>query len=96
MFLCAMARGVRYGWFDIEQTNIVVSCVRRAWKDLAKYVIDRQGNLHGVCKGSGWSYDRSYYASLWWNFNDTHGTGIVMLAGTEYDKIEKYPDGIEK
>lgn len=61
-----------------------------------EYAVDRQGNLYGVCRGSGWSYDRTYYASLWWIFNDPHGTGIVILAGTEYDKIEKYIDEMEK
>ena len=52
--------------------------------------IDRKGNLYGVCQGSGWSYEREYYRALEWNFNDTHGIGIVMLAGVETDRLKHY------
>lgn len=53
----------------------------------ASQAIDRDGNLYGVCRGSGFSFSRAYYRTLMWNFNDTHGIGIVMLAGVEYLKL---------
>ena len=55
----------------------------RAWQGLTNQAVDRQGNLYGVCRGSGFSFSRAYYRTLSWNFNDTHGVGIVMLAGVE-------------
>jgi hypothetical protein len=37
-----------------------------------------------VCKGSSWSTSHAYYKhDLSWNLNDTHGIGIVLLAGVE-------------
>ena len=36
----------------------------------------------------GYSFSREYYAyELGWNFNDTHGTGIVLLAGIERQSV---------
>ena len=89
MFLCAFCRGVRCGWLDPGLERACRESARRAWRGLAEEAVDRRGDLYGVCQGSGWSYDRAYYAALWWNFNDAHGTGIVMLAGTEYLRMEE-------
>ena len=89
MFLCAFCRGVRCGWLDPGLEQACRESARRAWRGLAEEAVDRRGDLYGVCQGSGWSYDRAYYAALWWNFNDAHGTGIVMLAGTEYLRMEE-------
>ena len=52
--------------------------------------IDRDGNLYGVCRGSGFTYSRAYYHGLSWNFNDTHGVGIVILAGVETLRLRQY------
>ena len=65
-----------------HQTRIIES-LKRAWKGLTETVIDRHGNLYGVCQGSGFSFSRAYYRTLSWKYNDTHGIGIVMLAGCE-------------
>jgi len=46
-------------------------------------VINRKGDLYGVCQGSGCSFSRSYYQQLGWRFNDPHGIGIAILAGVE-------------
>ncbi len=83
MFICAFCRGLRMGLYP-ENTRVTVeNAVRRAWRGLTETVIDRRGNLYGVCRGSGFSFSRAYYRTLMWNFNDTHGIGIVMLAGVE-------------
>ena len=82
-----------HGWWALHFTpNVAVldevrSAVERAWKGLCEQAIDRDGNLYGVCRGSGFSFSRAYYRTLMWNFNDTHGIGIVMLAGVEYLKL---------
>lgn len=46
--------------------------------------IDKDGNVYGVCRGSGYSFNKYYYKDeLTWRLNDTHGIGIVLLAGIE-------------
>ena len=50
-------------------------------------IIDRGGNIYGICRGSSFSFSRHYYRGLSWNYNDTHGTGIIMLAGVELVKM---------
>ena len=50
---------------------------------------DENGNWY-VCRGSGYSFSKEYYANdLGWNVNDTHGTGIVMLAAIEVEKMKE-------
>ena len=91
MFLYAFARGVRYGW--LEPAGYRQAAVK-AWEGLCSQVIDRDGNLYGVCRGSGYSFSKVYYAEeLPWNYNDTHGTGIVMLAGIELQKMLEAENG---
>ena len=83
MMICAFARGTRNRWFDEDTAHRAMAAARKAWKGLTKLAIDREGNLYGVCQGSGFSFSRTYYRALSWRFNDTHGIGIVMLAGVE-------------
>ena len=83
MMICAFCRGLRLGLYPETDRSRIAGAVRKAWKGLAETAIDRHGNLFGVCRGSGFSFSRAYYRALSWRFNDTHGIGIVMLAGTE-------------
>ena len=89
MFICAFVRGRRNGWLTGKLGADAFEAARKAWKGLMEMAIDGQGNLYGVCRGSGFSFSRAYYRSLSWNFNDTHGIGIVMLAGTELMQAEQ-------
>ena len=85
MFLYAFARGIRYGWLAAGEYR---EAAVRAWDGLCSQAIDREGNIYGVCRGSGYSFSKVYYAEeLPWNYNDTHGTGIVLLAGIELQKL---------
>lgn len=83
MMICAFARGNRHGWYDAATAQRALAAARKAWQGLTELAIDREGNLYGVCQGSGFSFSRAYYRALSWRFNDTHGIGIVMLAGVE-------------
>ncbi len=86
MFAYAFARGVQYGWF--EKPEPYVRAVFRAWEALNRTSIDRWGNIHGVCRGSEFSFTSDYYKrDLLWNLNDTHGIGIVLLAGVEVKRL---------
>ena len=82
MFVYAFSRGIRYGW--LEDPEIYISSVFKGWEGLIKTAIDARGNLYGVCSGSRFSFSADYYKNeLLWNLNDTHGIGIVILAGLE-------------
>lgn len=88
MFIYGFARGVRYGW--LETPEVYADASVKGWEALCKKAIDWKGNIYGVCRGSGYSFSKEYYAKdLGWNFNDNHGTGIVMLAGIEVEKMMK-------
>ena len=89
MMICSFCRGLRMGLYPEAERGRIMAAVRKAWQGLARVAVDRHGNLYGVCQGSGFSFSRAYYRSLSWRFNDTHGLGIVMLAGVE---IMKTPD----
>ncbi|MNI64979.1 Unsaturated rhamnogalacturonyl hydrolase YteR [compost metagenome] len=89
MFLYAFARGVRFGW--LENPTIYIDSVQRGWKGLTHETIDRFGNVYGVCRGSGYSFNADYYKhDLLWLLNDTHGIGIVLLAGIEALQLEMH------
>lgn len=88
MFVSAFSRGIRYGWLEDKETY--VQSVFRGWEGMSKRAIDKQGNVYGVCQGSGYSFTGDYYKNdLTWILNDTHGTGIVLLAGIETMKLIK-------
>jgi unsaturated rhamnogalacturonyl hydrolase len=83
MFIYAFARGIRFGWFDKENDKYL-EAVLKGWKGLTQKSIDYRGNVYGVCGGSAYSFTPEYYKEeLLWRTNDTHGIGIVMLAGIE-------------
>ncbi len=83
MMICAFARGTRGHWYDEATAARAMAAAHKAWKGLCQLAIDKEGNLYGVCQGSGFSFSRTYYRALSWRFNDTHGIGIVMLSGVE-------------
>ncbi len=89
MFAYAFSRGVQHGW--LEQPDAYVRAVFKAWEALNRISIDRLGNVHGVCRGSEFSFTSDYYKrDLLWNLNDTHGIGIVLLAGVEVQRLTQH------
>jgi len=88
MFACAFARGVRFGWFAAPGPYL--RAVFKAWEAINRVSVDRLGNVHGVCRGSEFSFTSNYYKhELLWNLNDTHGIGIVLLAGVEVLRLSQ-------
>lgn len=82
MFIYAFAHGVRFGW--LEDKEPYIQAILSGWKGLTQRAIDKQGNVYGVCQGSSYSFSHFYYKhELPWKLNDTHGIGIVLLAGIE-------------
>ncbi|MGA2229551.1 MAG: glycoside hydrolase family 88 protein [Tepidisphaeraceae bacterium] len=89
MFAYAFARGVQYGWLP-EPAPYVKSALK-AWEAINRISIDQTGNVFGVCRGSEFSFSPTYYKKeLLPNLNDTHGVGIVMLAGVEVRKLKEF------
>ncbi|OBR69379.1 glycosyl hydrolase [Paenibacillus oryzae] len=88
MFAYAFARGVRFGWLNDPERYTAAAL--KAWRGLAGEAIDRQGNVHGVCSGSRYSYSADYYMfDLRTVINDNHGIGIMMLAGVEISLLKR-------
>ena len=87
MCAAAFARGIRLGVLtDDKYAHAAI----RAADSLCRYCIDCEGNIYGVCVGSGYSFRREYYKNeLAWNINDTHGTGIVLIALEEVENLKK-------
>ncbi len=95
MFACAFARGIRNSW--LRNPDRYIGAVEKAWAGLCTHIIDHWGNIYGICKGSGFSFSADYYKNdLGWILNDTHGTGIVLLAGVEYRKLTAYLEGLSE
>lgn len=87
MFICALSRGIRNHYISDGLYDEAIVTVKKAWDGLITNCVDKDGNLYGVCRGSGHSFSRDYYHGLGWLLNDPHGTGIVALAGVEYEKL---------
>lgn len=79
MFITGLARGVRMGWLEPS----VSKDVEEAWYALLENCVDAEGNLYGVCMGSGCNMEEKYYLELNTIVNDDHGVGILMEACVE-------------
>lgn len=89
MFIYAFSRGIRFGW--LRNPEKYVKSIYKAWEAISKTSVDADGNVYGVCRGSEFSFIPDYYKyELGWNLNDTHGTGIVMLAGIEVIRLNDF------
>jgi unsaturated rhamnogalacturonyl hydrolase len=89
MFTYAFARGVYNGW--LQDPGPFAAAAFRGWSGLTRHMIDRAGNVYGVCSGSRYSFTSEYYKEeLQTVTNDNHGIGIVMLAGTEICKLAEW------
>ena len=89
MFAIGMLRGAVHGWIDKEY----IGNTERAVAALCEKSIDTEGNVLGVCRGSGCSYDPGYYAQLGTIDNDDHGTGIILTLFAEYLNYKKSTEG---
>lgn len=87
MCAAAFARGVKLG---ILPQSPYAAAAEKILDAILKYCVDENGNVYGVCVGSAYSFRREYYKNeLPWNVNDTHGTGIVLIAAAEVASLDK-------
>ena len=81
MFLYGLIRGVKLGLLSEKKTRPVIE---KAYHGLCSQAIDKDGNIEGVCMGSGCGRDWQSYNRLKTVRNDDHATGIVLAAFSEY------------
>ena len=90
MFICAFSRGIRNGWLT-GGTSKYRKAAMKAWEALERIAIDKSGNLYGVCRGSEFAFNPTYYSEhLLPQLNNTHGIGITLLAGVEMMRLNEY------
>ncbi|MDR1723210.1 MAG: glycoside hydrolase family 88 protein [Tannerella sp.] len=87
MFTYAIAKGVNEGWID-ERYEYVAA---QGWEGVAIRIL-ADGQVEGICMGTGISTAVSYYANRPTPLNDIHGLGAILLAGSEMLKL--YAKGI--
>ena len=87
MFIYGFSKAVLMGLYE-DSRPYIESCYK-AWEALTKTSIDDKGNIYGVCRGSEFSFSPEYYKKeLSHRLNDTHGIGIILLAGSELLKVK--------
>ncbi len=74
----ALARGVNKGYIGKEYAENS----RRGWKGVESRVLP-DGQIEGICAGTGVGDDLAFYYDRPTPLNDPHGTGAVLLAGAE-------------
>jgi len=79
MFVLSLKRGANRGWLGEE----FALAADKGWNALLRYALDKEGNVHGVCLGSGCSMEVAYYDSIPTHRNDDHGTSIILMAAAE-------------
>lgn len=89
MFVYGLCRGVRFGWLDEAMRPIARKSAYKGFKAITERAVDYKGNVHGICRGSSYSFTPEYYKNeLLWIVNDPHGIGIVLLAGIELELFD--------
>ena len=84
MFTYAIARAVNKGYIDTSYAAIA----RHGWEGVTSRVRS-DGQIEGVCAGTGVSDDLKFYYQRPTPLNDVHGIGAVLLAGTEILRLHK-------
>lgn len=82
MFVYSIAKAVNNGWIDKRYTSIALE----GWKGI-KRNIQEDGQVKGICIGTGIENHISYYYNRPTPLNDIHGLGPVLMAGIEVLKL---------
>ena len=84
MFTYAIARSVNNGYVEQRYSSIAL----QGWEGIVSKILP-DGEIEGVSAGTGVSEDLVYYYHRPTPLNDPHGTGAVLLAGTEVLRLKK-------
>lgn len=82
MFTYAVARAVDKRYIDLSYASVA----RRGWAGVMSK-IRADGQIEGVCTGTGVGEDLAFYYNRPAPINDVHGIGAVLLSGAEVMRI---------
>ncbi len=88
IFTYAIAKAINEGWLDNRYAYIAA----QGWEGLSGKIL-ADGQVEGICMGTGISTATFYYANRPTPLNDIHGLGAALLAGSEVMKL--YQKGIK-
>ena len=84
MFVYAIGRGIEKGFLDASYLNTL----RRGWRGLLTRIREN-GEIEGICTGTGVGDTEEFYCKRPTPLNDVHGIGAVLLAGIEALRFQK-------
>ncbi len=84
MFTYGVAKAVNEGWIGKTYLSIAMN----GWKGILTTIHD-DGQVAGICIGTGIEDNIKFYYDRPKELNDSHGLGAAMLAGIEIMKAEK-------
>lgn len=87
MYTFAVAKAINEGWLDLRYAYIAA----QGWEGLSDKIL-ADGQVEGICMGTGLNTATYYYANRPTPLNDVHGLGAILLAGCEVMKL--YESGI--
>jgi rhamnogalacturonyl hydrolase YesR len=82
MFTYCIAKAVNEGWIHKNY----ISVAQQGWQGLTTTINDN-GQVKGICRGTGIHSEINYYYTRPTPLNDIHGLGAVLLAGSELLKF---------
>lgn len=85
IFAYALAHGINKGWLDAVTFG---PSAHLAWEAVASK-INKNGEVEGVCVGTGMGFDPAYYAYRPVSVKAAHGYGPVIWAGAEIIELLK-------
>lgn len=83
MYTYAIAKAINEGWLDSRYAVIA----ERGWEGVTSRIL-ADGQVEGICMGTGISAATHYYINRPTPTNDIHGLGAVILAGCEMMKLK--------
>jgi len=89
IFTYAIAKAINEGWLDARYAYVAT----QGWEGVASRIL-ADGQVEGICAGTGISPATYYYANRPTPLNDIHGLGAILLAGSEVMKL--YKSGIPR
>ncbi len=89
IFTYAIAKAINKGWLDVRYAYVAA----QGWEGVSGKIL-ADGQVEGICAGTGISPATYYYANRPTPLNDIHGLGAILLAGCEMMKL--YQNGIPR
>lgn len=83
IFIYVISRAVNKGYLSARYTPVA----RHGWKGILTR-IRSDGQIEGVCTGTGIGDDLGFYYRRPTPLNDVHGVGFILLAGAEILELE--------